>query len=121
MADLFYIDLALEENETLQIPSILRSVKGKENADIFSRKRVIFMYGKLWSFVNHYIDEEHALAVYLPILIIGWTIVGTVLGMGVCSVIRINLVQSLSDIICAGGYAGIILGLFGGILYLYRK
>ncbi len=79
------------------------------------------MYGKLWNFVNQYIDKEHALAVYLPILIVGWTIIGTVLGMGVCSVIRINLVQSLSDIICAGGYAGIILGLFGGILYLYRK
>jgi len=67
------------------------------------------MYGNLWNFVNQYIDKEHALAVYLPI------------GMGVCSVIRINLVQSLSDIICVGGYAGIILGLFGGILYLYRK
>ena len=79
------------------------------------------MYGKLWNFVNQYIDKEHALAVYLPILIVGWTIIGTVLGMGVCSVIRINLVQSLSDIICVGGYAGIILGLFGGILYLYRK
>ena len=49
------------------------------------------MYGKLWSFVNHYIDADHALAVYLPILIVGWTI------------------------------AGIFLGLFGGILYLYRK
>ena len=55
------------------------------------------MYGKLWNFVNQYIDKEHALAVYLPILIVGWTIIGTVLGMGVCSVIRINLVQSLSD------------------------
>ena len=63
------------------------------------------------NFVNQYIDKEHALAVYLPILIVGWTIIGTVLGMGVCSVIRINLVQSLSDIICVGGYAGIILGL----------
>ena len=80
------------------------------------------MYGKLWSFVNHYIDADHALAVYLPILIVGWTIIGTVLGMGVCSVIQNQiLIQSLSDIICVGGYAGIILGLFGGILYLYRK
>ena len=25
------------------------------------------MYGKLWNFVNQYIDKEHALAVYLPI------------------------------------------------------
>lgn len=40
------------------------------------------MYGKLWNFVNQYIDKEHALAVYLPILIVGWTIIGTVLGMG---------------------------------------
>ena len=74
------------------------------------------MYGKLWSFVNHYIDADHALAVYLPILIIG-----TLFGLGVCSAIRIDLIQSLADILCAGGYAGIFLGLFGGILYLYRK
>ena len=62
------------------------------------------MYGKLWSFVNHYIDADHALAVYLPILIVGWTIIGTLFGLGICSAIRIDL-----------------LGLFGGILYLYRK
>ena len=79
------------------------------------------MYGKLWSFVNHYIDAGHALAVYLPILIVGWTIIGTLFGLGVCSAIRIDLIQSLADILYAGGYAGIFLGLFGGILYLYRK
>lgn len=79
------------------------------------------MYGKLWSFVNHYIDADHALAVYLPILIAGWTIIGTLFGLGVCSAIRIDLIQSLADILCVGGYAGIFLGLFGGILYLYRK
>ena len=61
------------------------------------------MYGKLWSFVNHYIDADHALAVYLPILIVGWTIVGTLFGLGVCSAIRIDLIQSLADILCAGG------------------
>lgn len=53
------------------------------------------MYGKLWSFVNHYIDADHALAVYLPILIVGWTIIGTLFGLGVCSAIRIDLIQSL--------------------------
>ena len=61
------------------------------------------MYGKLWSFVNHYIDADHALAVYLPILIVGWTIIGTLFGLGVCSAIRIDLIQSLADILCAGG------------------
>ena len=79
------------------------------------------MYGKLWSFVNHYIDADHALAVYLPILIVGWTIIGTLCGLGVGSAIRIDLIQSLADILCVGGYAGIFLGLFGGIFYLYRK
>ena len=79
------------------------------------------MYGKLWSFVNHYIDADHALAVYLPILIVGWTIIGTLFGLGGCSAIRIDLIQSLADILCVGGYAGIFLGLFGGIFYLYRK
>lgn len=79
------------------------------------------MYGKLWSFVNHHIDSGYALAVYLPILIIGWAIIGTLIGLGVCSMIQMNVTQEIADIICAGGYAGIILGLFGGIFYLYRK
>ena len=52
------------------------------------------MYGKLWSFVNHYIDADHALAVYLPILIVGWTIIGTLFGLGVCSAIRIDLYRA---------------------------
>lgn len=79
------------------------------------------MYGKLWSFVNHHIDSGYVLAVYLPILIIGWAIIGTLIGLGVCSMIQMNITQEIADVICAGGYAGIILGLFGGIFYLYRK
>ena len=79
------------------------------------------MYGKLWSFVNHYIDADKAHAVNVQILIEGRTIIGTLFGLGVCSAIRIDLIQSLADILCAGGYAGIFLGLFGGILYLYQK
>ncbi len=72
------------------------------------------MYGKLWSFVNHYIDADHALAVYLPILIVGWTIIGTLFGFGVCSAIRIDLIQSLADILCADGCARDFTGTFQG-------
>ena len=79
------------------------------------------MYGKLWSFINHHIDSGYALAIYLPILIVGWTLVGTLVGLGICSVIQMNVTQKIADVICVGGYAGIILGLFGGIFYLYRK
>lgn len=79
------------------------------------------MYGKLWSFVNHHIDSGYALAVYLPTLIIGWALAGCLIGAVACSVIPMDFTQKLADVICAGGYAGVFLGFFGGVLYLYRR
>ena len=43
-------------------------------------------------------------------------IFGTIEGFTVRTALVIT-----ADILCAGGYAGIFLGLFGGILYLYQK
>ena len=53
-------------------------------------------------------------------MIIGWTLIGVLAGSAVCAVTGADLVGALAEIICAGGYAGIILGLFGGAFFLYR-
>lgn len=78
------------------------------------------MYRGLWNFIRKYTDSSHAVSLFLPIVIIGWTIAGVLVGLFVCTIMGANLVSALADLFCAGGYAGLILGLFGGCLFLYR-
>lgn len=78
------------------------------------------MYRGLWNFINRFMDKGHAVSVFLPVMIIGWTLAGVVAGILVCALTGTELITALADIICAGGYAGIILGLFGGAFFLYR-
>lgn len=78
------------------------------------------MYKRLWSFINRYMDQEHAVSVFLPVMIVGWTLAGVIVGLLGCALTGTEIMQQLADIICAGGYAGIILGLFGGVFFLYR-
>ena len=78
------------------------------------------MYRGLWNFINRFMDKGHAVSVFLPVMIIGWTLAGVATGILVCALTGTELITALADIICAGGYAGIILGLFGGAFFLYR-
>ena len=77
------------------------------------------MYRGLWNFINRFMDKGHAVSVFLPV-IIGWTLAGVTAGILVCALTGTDLTAALADVICAGGYAGIILGLFGGAFFLYR-
>ena len=78
------------------------------------------MYRGLWNFINRFMDKGHAVSVFLPVMIIGGTLAGVGAGVLVCALTGTELITALADIICAGGYAGIILGLFGGAFFLYR-
>lgn len=78
------------------------------------------MYRGLWNFVTKYMDDSHAVSVFLPVMIIGWTLAGVLAGLVVCMYTGTGVVTALADLICAGGYAGLILGLFGGCFFLYR-
>lgn len=78
------------------------------------------MYRGLWNFITKYTDNSHAVSLFLPVMIVGWTIAGVLAGLLVCTVTGKDLVTALADLFCAGGYAGLIFGLFGGCLFLYR-
>ena len=80
----------------------------------------IRLYRGLWGFINRYMDSSHAVSVFLPVMIVGWTLAGVLAGIAVCAVTGADFLGVLAEIICAGGYAGIIFGLFGGVLFLYR-
>lgn len=79
------------------------------------------MYRGLWNFITRYMDNSHAVSVFLPVMILGWTLLGVAAGMIVCVITGTELVSVLADLICAGSYAGLILGLFGGVFFLYRR
>lgn len=78
------------------------------------------MYKGLWNLITKYMDDSRAVSVFLPVLIILWTLAGIAAGMVWCAVSGADMITTLADLICAGGYAGLILGLFGGCFYLYR-
>lgn len=78
------------------------------------------MYRGLWNFIRRYTDDGHAVSVFLPLMIIGWTLAGIVAGLIVCAFTGTGIMTALADLICAGGYAGLIFGLFGGCVFLYR-
>ena len=78
------------------------------------------MYRRLWNLITKYLDNSHAVSVFLPVIIVGWTIAGVLVGLIVCALTGRGMISALADLICAGGYAGLILGLFGGCFFLYR-
>lgn len=78
------------------------------------------MYRGLWNFITRYTDNSHAVSFFLPIIIVGWTVAGVLIGLAVCALTGTGIISALADLICAGGYAGLILGLFGGCFFLYR-
>ena len=78
------------------------------------------MYRGLWNLITKHMDNNRAVSIFLPIVIAGWTIAGVLVGLIVCTVTGTGVISALADLICAGGYAGLILGLFGGCLFLYR-
>ena len=84
------------------------------------QKRRNEMYRGLWNLITRHMDNSHAVSVFLPIIIAGWTIAGVLVGLIVCAFTGTGIISALADLICAGGYAGLILGLFGGCLFLYR-
>ena len=79
------------------------------------------MYRGLLNLIIKHTDESHAVSLFLPVMIVGWTLIGVCVGLAGCAVTGTPVVYALADIICAGGYAGLILGLLGGCFFLYRR
>lgn len=79
------------------------------------------VYRGLWKLTHKFVREESAIAVFLAVNIIFWT-VGTVL-VGCAVLLAADRVSGkmLMNVLCGGAYAGIIFGLAGGVIFLWRK
>ena len=78
------------------------------------------MYKTLWNHLDQNKKKAPASAVFLTLLTAGWSVAGILVGLLVCLGLQTELMVKLTVILCAGGYAGLIPGFFGGIFYLYR-
>lgn len=75
----------------------------------------------LWNTVNRWCPEEYRTGVFLALNILKWS-VGT-LAIGLLSCIygaKADIAGCVANVMCVAVYAGIIFGLFGGILFLMR-
>ena len=76
---------------------------------------------KLWEMVCRYSGNKCVEGVFLGVNIIRWTIGTLVLGLFFCVVTGTDIVLCIVNLMCVAIYAGIIMGLFGGIFFLMRK
>ena len=65
----------------------------------------------LWNMLNKEFTIEGAVSAFLVINIIAWTLITMGVGMLVCKFLGFSI---------GGIYGGLIVGLIGGILYLYE-
>lgn len=78
------------------------------------------MYEILWNGINKQLNKSQAAALFLAVLLIGWTAAGFLGGSVVCLVGGMSAITQITILLCSAGYSGLIFGFFGGILYLYR-
>lgn len=79
------------------------------------------MYKTLWNSINKQVKDPHASAAFLAVSLMGWTTIGLLAGFLICMIGGMSFVTKVTVVLCSGGYTGLILGFFGGILYLYRS
>ena len=79
------------------------------------------MYKTLWNYIKKHVEKKPASSVFLPVLVLGWTVVGLFAGALICPFLQnAATLAKITVVLCSGGYAGLILGFFGGIFYIYK-
>ena len=74
----------------------------------------------LWNMLNKEFTIEGAVSAFLVINIIGWTVVTMGAGMVICKFLGFSVIGNMENLMCAGIYGGLIVGLIGGSIYLYE-
>ena len=74
--------------------------------------------------MSHYrahITKHTTVSLFLPVLVLGWTVVGLFAGALICPFLQnATALVKVTVVLCSGGYVGLIIGFFGGIFYIYK-
>ena len=78
---------------------------------------------KIFDFTKRFSDSfgAHARLVFLLMNIVIWCAAAAVIFVPLCSIFIKNQVTLLISLMCFIGYPGVVIGLFGGIVYLLQK
>ena len=75
----------------------------------------------LWNLVDRLSSKTSKVRIFLGLNILCFTVVTFVVGMLFCVVAgRLTVLRCMANVMCMAVYAGIIFGLFGGILFVMR-
>lgn len=76
----------------------------------------------LWNMVNRFFEDDWTPGVFLAVNILFWTAASMAAGMLFCmAAAGVSAGNCAADVLCISIYAGLILGLFGGIVFLLRR
>ena len=79
------------------------------------------MYKTIWNYVSKHSKKSSTASVFLPVLVLGWTAIGLLIGALICPLLQnAAVLVKTTVILCSGGYAGLIFGFLGGIFYIYK-
>ena len=79
------------------------------------------MYKTLWNYIKTHTTKHTTASLFLPVLVLGWTVVGFFTGALICLFLQnATALVKVTVVLCSGGYAGLIVGFFGGIFYIYK-
>ena len=79
------------------------------------------MYKTLWNYIKTHTTKHTTASLFLPVLVLGWTVVGFFTGALICLFLQnVTALAKITVVLCSGGYAGLIVGFFGGIFYIYK-
>ena len=79
------------------------------------------MYKTLWNYIKTHITKHTTVSLFLPVLVLGWTVVGLFAGALICPFLQnATALVKVTVVLCSGGYVGLIIGFFGGIFYIYK-
>lgn len=80
------------------------------------------MYKTLWNYIKKHTNKPATASVFLPVLTIGWTAIGLLIGALICPFLQNTAaLVKVTVILCSGGYAGLIFGFLGAIFYIYKE
>lgn len=79
------------------------------------------MYKTLWNYVSKHSKKSSSASVFLPVLVLEWTVLGLFAGALICLFLHnTTALVKATIVLCSGGYSGLIFGFLGGIFYIYK-
>lgn len=75
----------------------------------------------LWNLVDRIFGKKNKVGIFLGLNILCFTMGTFAVGMLFCVVAgQLTVLRCMANVMCMAAYAGIIFGLFGGILFVMR-